>query len=120
MRKLILLLYLFLYSGLAAAGLDEATAAYKTGDYKAAAKEYKRLAYEGDAKAQFCIGWMYYTGKGVTQNLVQAHKWASLSANYGEKESTEFLELLVKKMTPSQVKLAERLAREWLTKYKKS
>ena len=119
MRKLILLVCLFLHLGLAAAGLDKAATAYKKGDYKSAAKEYKRLAYIGDAKAQFCIGWMYYTGKGVTQNLVQAYKWASLSANYGEKESVEFLELLAKKMTASQVKLAERLAREWPTKYKK-
>ena len=118
MRKLILLLCIFLYSGLAAAGLDEATTAYKKGDYLAAAKEYKKLAYKGDAKAQFCIGWMYYTGKGVTQNLVQAYKWASLSAN-SEKESIEFLELLAKKMTASQVQLAERLAREWSSKYKK-
>ena len=38
------------------------------GDFATALKEWKPLAEQGDADAQFNLGWMYDYGKGVPQN----------------------------------------------------
>jgi TPR repeat protein len=38
--------------------------AYNSGDYVTALKEWKPLADQGNADAQFNLGWMYHTGHG--------------------------------------------------------
>ena len=40
-------------------------AAYKQNDFKAALKEFKSLAQQGDDRAQFSLGIMYAKGQGV-------------------------------------------------------
>ena len=45
---------------------------YFAGEYKKAAKWYKKSAEQGDASAQFYLGWMYTKERGVAQNYVQA------------------------------------------------
>ncbi len=40
-------------------------AAYSRGDYATALKEYRPLAEQGDAVAQFALGSMYENGRGV-------------------------------------------------------
>ncbi len=57
------------------AGFDEAVAAYRRGDYATALREFRPLAEQGNADAQFNLGIMYYTGKGVPQDYVQALLW---------------------------------------------
>jgi uncharacterized protein len=52
-------------------GLD----AYQKGDYVGAAKEWRPLAEEGDATAQFNLGLLYLDGHGVPQNPVEAASW---------------------------------------------
>ena len=37
-------------------------AAYRSGDYATALREFRPLAEQGDANVQFQIGWMYYKG----------------------------------------------------------
>ena len=61
------------------AGLD----AYKKGDYETAYKEWKALAEQGDAEAQFGLGLMYRNGQGVTQDDKEAVKWYRLAAEQG-------------------------------------
>ena len=53
------------------AGLE----AYKRGDYATALKEWRPLAEQGDADAQFNLGVMYDNGRGVTQDYAEAVKW---------------------------------------------
>ena len=48
------------------AGLDEGVAAYKQGDYATAHGEWRPLATQGNANAQFFLGFMYYNGHGVS------------------------------------------------------
>lgn len=43
----------------------------------------KRYANQGDANAQFNLGFMYYTGDGVKQDYKEAIKWFTKSANQG-------------------------------------
>jgi TPR repeat protein len=52
-------------------GLD----AFQKGDYVGAAKEWRPLAEEGDAIAQFNLGLLYLDGHGVPQSPMEAANW---------------------------------------------
>ncbi len=60
-------------------GVDAA----KRGDYATALREWKPLADQGHAGAQFNLGWMYRQGKGVPQDFRQAARWTRRSAEQG-------------------------------------
>ena len=60
-------------------GLD----AYDRGDYATALREWKTLAEQGNADAQYNLGWMYTNGKGVPKNYKTAVKWYKLAAEQG-------------------------------------
>jgi TPR repeat protein len=62
---------------------DAGMRAYITGDYETALKEWRPLADQGEAKAQFLLGWMYYKGQGVPQDYTEAVKWYRLAAEQG-------------------------------------
>ena len=66
---------------------DEGVSAYNFGDYATALHEWKPLAEQGDSRAQFFLGLMYYNGKGVPQDYKEAVKWFSLSAEQGDSEA---------------------------------
>ncbi|MCH8039374.1 MAG: sel1 repeat family protein, partial [Nitrospinae bacterium] len=57
------------------AGFQEGVDAYERGDYATALKEFRPLADQGDALAQFNLGIMYYKGQGVPQDYQEAAKW---------------------------------------------
>ncbi len=63
------------------AGFDEAVAAYKRGDYVTAIPEWRPLAEQGNADAQFFLGVMYEIGEGVPQDYAQAHMWFNFAAS---------------------------------------
>ena len=74
--------------GLAApawAGFDEGMAAHKRGDYETALREWRPLAEQGNAKAQSALGIMYYEGRGVPQDYVQAVRWYRKAAAQAHK-----------------------------------
>ena len=54
--------------------------AYQKGDYATAIKEWRPLAEQGDAAAQFNLGLLYYDGLGVPTDYVQAADWFLKSA----------------------------------------
>ena len=59
---------------------DKFSDAYELGDYATALREWRPLAKQGNASAQFLLGYMYYNGYGVPQDYSTAHKWYSLAA----------------------------------------
>ncbi len=65
------------------AGWDEATAAYQRGDYATALREWRPLAKQGDADAQYNLGIMYERGQGVPQDDAEAVKWYCKAAEQG-------------------------------------
>ena len=65
------------------ADLLKGAAAYEKKDYRTAYKEWLALATQGDPKAQFFIGNMYYKGVFVSQNDGKAVKWYKRSAEQG-------------------------------------
>ena len=61
-------------AGSAWADLDDGVAAAKRGDYATAFQEWRPLAEQGHAKAQYYLGVMYAMGKGVLENDVETVK----------------------------------------------
>ena len=57
--------------------------AYERGDYAAALREWRPLAEQGDAYAQYNLEGMYIKGRGVPQDDVEAMKWYRKAAEQG-------------------------------------
>ncbi len=49
--------------------------AYQRGDYATALRIFRQLAEQGDASAQYNLGFMYDNGQGVTQDYAVAVRW---------------------------------------------
>jgi TPR repeat protein len=78
----------------------------------------KKAAEDGDAKAQFSLGFMYVEGRGVPKDVVHAHAWLSLAAWNGHDAARDLLESLAKDMTADQIRESKKLAWEWAMKFK--
>ncbi len=103
------------------AGFDEGVAALKRGAYVTAFREFRPLAEQGYAKAQFNLGFMYRKGLGVPQDYVRAYAWYDLAASRlppgkGFDWAVENRDIVAKRMTPAQISEAKKLAREWRPK----
>ncbi len=85
MKKLVALLIVAVAFATAPAfaGYDEGFSAHENGDYITAMREFRPLANEGNAWAQFYMGRMYDNGHGVPQDDKEAVKWYTLSAKQG-------------------------------------
>ena len=69
------------YSHLPIAG--KCSASYEKGDYETALREFKPLAEQGNAAAQYNLGQMYRRGQGVPHDYKTAVKWYRLAAEQG-------------------------------------
>jgi uncharacterized protein len=85
-------------------------------DYAAAVSWYRKAAEQGNAKAQFHLGVMYFNDLGVPQDYVLAHMWFSLAIARGYDDAIFNRDVTAAKMTPAQIAEAQKLAREWKPK----
>ena len=75
----------FLYGeATSVADFDAGVAAYDQDDYATALQKFRPLAAQGDARAQFKLGWMYATGEGVAEDDSQAVEWYQKAAEQGD------------------------------------
>ena len=88
-------------------------------DYKEAEKLLRRASEYGDAEAQYMLGTIYAEGLGVAKDYIQAYVWLTLAiAGSTDKQdqplqkAASLRDSFVEKMTPGQMKEAERLAKE--------
>ena len=65
------------------ADFDKGVSAWLKGDYATALQEWEPLAEQGDAEAQYWLGFLYHFGSGVTQNFEETAKWYRRSAEQG-------------------------------------
>ncbi|MSO74665.1 MAG: sel1 repeat family protein, partial [Alphaproteobacteria bacterium] len=88
MRKFVHAIALLLTLGLSAPVLagpyEDANAAYERSDYATALKLWRPLAEQGDADAQYKLGWMYRDGQGVLQDYAEAARWYRKAADQGD------------------------------------
>ena len=73
-----------------------------------------RCADQGNAFAQFSLGFMYATGDDLPQDDVLAYMWLNLSAAQGQEGAQAAKELIVQRMTREQIGEAQRMSREWM------
>ena len=76
------------------ADLQKGKNAFDSGDFATALRELTPLAEQGDANAQFFLGWMYYKGLGVPKDDKTAVKWYKLAAEQGYPDVKERLKEL--------------------------
>ncbi len=72
------------------AGMD----ANDRGDYATALREWRPLAEQGDALAQYNLGVLYRKGRGVPQDDVQAQQWYEKAAAQGQTKAQYNLGIL--------------------------
>jgi len=72
------------------AGMD----ANKRGDYATALREWRPLAEQGHAAAQYSVGLLYANGQGVPKDDVQARQWYEKSATQGRADAQVNLGIL--------------------------
>ncbi len=58
--------------------------AYQRGDYATALTEFRPLAQQGDARAQYNLGVIYSKGQGVPQDYAEALHWYRQAAEQGD------------------------------------
>jgi TPR repeat protein len=95
-------------------------------DQKQAAFWYERAAVQGNPIGQAQVGLSYMKGWGVALDLVKAHMWFNLAASrlvpYTEEQKKfynqviEMRTLVSSKMTSTEIRDAQRLARDWKPK----
>ena len=85
-------------------------------DDKAAVKWYTRAAKQGNASAQYNLGFLYANGHGVIQDYVRAHMWFNIAASTGDKGAVNNRDKVAGVMTPAEIADAQKLARECVRK----
>jgi len=94
---------------------NKAKAAFLSGDYKTASTIFDTLAENGNAEAQYSMGYMHYYGKGLPRSLKQAMHWFKLAAAQGNENAIEALatiDELLKEHQPGSNLATESLPQE--------
>ena len=71
--------------------IEDAAAAYQRGDLAGGLTQYRRLAEQGLAEAQFILGFMYTKGEGVPEDDAEAVRWYRLAAEQGHTRAQLYL-----------------------------
>ncbi|MEO1207357.1 MAG: SEL1-like repeat protein [Pseudomonadota bacterium] len=66
------------------------------------------------AESLFQLGLMHASGRGVTLDYVEAHKWFNLAALKGHGEAKRYRSDLAGEMSRRDVAIAQARARTWL------
>ncbi len=84
---------------------NKAKTAFNAGNYKTAASLFEPLANNGNADAQYSLGYLYYHGKGTKKDINQAVRWFTLAAKQGNHKAIVALntiEDMLKKTTMNE------------------
>ena len=95
------------------AGFADAVAAYDGGDYTTAMVESLAAARQGDADAQYLVGFLYMRGEGVRRDLGRAYQWFTLAARQGDRFAADELEGITPQLNAAEISRAEAWASEW-------
>ena len=66
-----------------AASYEEAMSALEEGDYRAAYRDLKRLAQDGNPEAQYQVGMLLLFGQGVRKRVDEGVDWLKQAADNG-------------------------------------
>lgn len=89
---------------------DQAEQVFERRDYDRAFFIFRNeLAPIGDKYAQYMVGFMYLTGKGVPESQIAASAWYRLAAERGTKEFISVSNELIVTFEPSEIDRSDRL-----------
>lgn len=92
MRKLWILCMIAAFGNATFAGeYEEGLEAAQRGDFAVALEKWMIAADQGDARAQYYIGYMYRRGDGVRKNDVEAAKWLLKAAVQGLAPAQDYI-----------------------------
>ena len=94
MHRIIAIVLLLAIQSASAGDFWAGSAYYLRGDFTDALREWRPLAEEGDARAQYYLGMMYANGEGVPENDRQAAHWFRKSARQGNAQSQYHLGMM--------------------------
>lgn len=84
---------------------------------------FRQAAEQGQPQAQANLGNLYFFGRGVVQDYVEAHKWLNIAASRLEgdvrKQTTELREKVGGLLTASQMAEAQKRAVDWVEAFQK-
>lgn len=100
---LALLCFLLTFPYYAAADYDAGLKAYSARDFHNAFLAFEESANQGDTKAQYALGMLYYQGNGVEKNLGTAYKWFTKAEAGGHATAGRMVELLKPQITPTDL-----------------
>jgi|SRR6056300_494473 TPR repeat protein len=112
MKRVILAIILWLLPMSVWADFQDGVRAYKQEDYRTAFREWRPLAEQGEARAQFNLGIMYAQGKGIGKNYLLSYVWLSLANKNGHNKAKQYIKSLVKNMSKTQITEAKRIVQE--------
>lgn len=80
-----------------------------------AAKWMQQAAELGSSKAQFLLGELYRTGRGLPQNIGKAYFWYSLAAAYDQSSpnASRYRDEMAKSLSSDRVEVMQDLAAAW-------
>ena len=71
--------------------LAQAREAWLAGNYARALPDLRRAAEDGQPRAQYAVGYMYYYGQGVAEDTDKALQWIRRAAKAGDARAVEAL-----------------------------
>ena len=77
-----------------APSLNQAKTNFGQHNYGAAFKQTSELAKQGNAEAQYALGYLYYYGLGTFQDQDLARKWISAAAKQGYQPAEQAFTML--------------------------
>lgn len=89
-----MLLILAMLTPASAADFQAGLEAFERGDFATVVREWRPLAEQGHATAQYLLGGMYKLGVGLPQNNAEAAKWFRKAAEQGITEAQNYLGLM--------------------------
>lgn len=101
LKSVLLALLLSATANIAFAGsntFDDGAIAFIKGDTAKAYTIWKPLADNGNAEAEYHLGYMYQTGTGVPESKSKALYWYQLAAKHGHRKSVILAQVLKREL----------------------
>lgn len=90
--------------------------AYTVGMYNSAARQWLALAERGNRAAQYNVGRLFYYGRGVSRDRIEAYKWFFIASKNGVRRGDDAMRIAERRMTSREIAEARIRAREWYRK----
>lgn len=86
-------------------------------DYEEAGRWFRKASEQSIPQAQYKLGLLYMNGQGLPQDYEFAYSWFRVGATHGHNKSIQAIAGAREKLSDEELKEAEKLSAEYITKY---